>query len=63
MIIDNELKFERHMRNMCKKAAQKLELLNRISSFLDSVKKKYLNLMCISELIWMCLKLSINVDV
>ena len=40
MIIDNELKFETHMRNMCKKAAQKLGVLNRISSFLDPEKKK-----------------------
>ena len=28
------------MRNMCKKAAQKLGVLNRISSFLDPEKKK-----------------------
>ena len=59
MIIDNELKFETHMRNMCKKADQKLGLLDRISSFLDPEKF----LMCISALIWMCLKLSISMDV
>ena len=40
MIIDNDLKFETHMRNICKKVAQKLGLLNRISSFLDPEKKK-----------------------
>ena len=40
MMIDNDLKFERHMRNICKKAAQKLGVLNRISSFLDPEKKK-----------------------
>ena len=40
MTIDNELKFETHSRNMCKKSAQKLGVLNRISSFLDPEKKK-----------------------
>ena len=40
VIIGNELKFEIPMRNMCKKAAQKLGVLNRISSFLDPEKKK-----------------------
>ena len=40
MINDNNLKFETHMRIMCKKAAQKLRVLNRISSFLDPQKKK-----------------------
>ena len=33
-------KFETQMRNMCKKAAQKLGVLNRILSFLDPEKKK-----------------------
>ena len=42
MIIDNELKFGTHMRNMCKKATQKLGVLNRISSFLDLEKEKLL---------------------
>ena len=40
MIIDNELKFETHMRNMCKKAVQKLGVLNGMSPFLDPEKKK-----------------------
>ena len=40
MTIDNELKFETHLRNMCKKSVQKLGVLNRISSFLDLEKKK-----------------------
>ena len=40
MIIDNELKFETYMRNIFKKAAQKLGVLNGISSFLDSEIKK-----------------------
>ena len=31
VIIDNELKFDSHIRSMCKKAAQKLGVLNRIS--------------------------------
>ena len=40
MIIHNELKFETHMRNMCKKPAQKLGVLKGISSFLDPEIKK-----------------------
>ena len=40
MIVDNELKFEIHIRNMCIKATQKLGALNRISSFLDPKMKK-----------------------
>ena len=36
VIIDNELKFDPHIR----KAPQKLGVLNRISSLLDPVKKK-----------------------
>ena len=40
VIIDNELKFDPHIRSMCKKAAQKLGVLNRISSSLDPEKKK-----------------------
>ena len=38
-IIDHELKFDPHIRNMCTKAAQKLGALNRISSLLDPEKK------------------------
>ena len=40
VIIDNELEIDRHIRSMCKKAAQKLGLLNRISSLLDPEVKK-----------------------
>ena len=40
VIIDNELKFDPHIRSMCKKAAQKLRVLNRISSLLDPEKKR-----------------------
>ena len=40
VIIDNKLKFDPHIRNMCKKAAQKLGVLNRISSLLDPEKEK-----------------------
>ena len=40
VIIDNELNFDPHIRNMCKKAAQKLGVLNRVSSLLDPEKKK-----------------------
>ena len=40
MKIDNELKFETNTRSMCIKAAQKLGVLNRMSSLLDPEKKK-----------------------
>ena len=40
VIIDNQLKFDSHIRSMCKKAAQKLGLLRRISSLLDPEKKR-----------------------
>ena len=40
VVIDNELKFDPHIRSMCKKAGQKLGVLNRISSLLDPEKKK-----------------------
>ena len=40
VIIDNELKFDPHISSMCKKAAQKLGVLNRISSLLDPEKEK-----------------------
>ena len=38
--VDNELKFDPHIRSMCQKAAQKLGVLNRIPSLLDPEKKK-----------------------
>ena len=43
VIIDNELKFDPHIRSrsICKKAAQKLGVLRRISSLLDTEKKKF----------------------
>ena len=41
VIIDKELKFDPHIRGVCKKAAQKLGVLNRISSLLlDPDKNK-----------------------
>ena len=40
VIIDNELKFDLHIRSISDKAAQKLGVLNRISSLLDPEKKK-----------------------
>ena len=40
VIIDNLLKFDPHIRNMSKKAAQKLGVLNRISLLLDPEKNK-----------------------
>ena len=40
VIIDNELKFNPRIRSMCKKAAQKLKVLNRISSLLGPEKNR-----------------------
>ena len=40
LTIDNELKFDPHIKSMGKKAARKLEVLNRISSLLGPEKKK-----------------------
>ena len=50
---------------MRKKAAQKLGVLNRISFFLDPEKKKRVFDVHSYEfaLTWICLKLSINMDV
>ena len=39
-IIDNDLKFDPHIRSMREKEAQKLAVLNRISSLLDPEKKR-----------------------
>ena len=40
VIIDNEPKFDPHIRSMCKKAGQKLAVLNWISLLLDPEKKR-----------------------
>ena len=40
LILDNDLKFGPHSRSMCKKAGQKLGVLNRISSLLYPENKK-----------------------
>ena len=40
LTIDNKLSFENHIRKICKKGAQKLGALNRISSYLGAEKKR-----------------------
>ena len=40
IIIVHELNFDPHIRSICKKTAQKLRVLNRISLLLDPEKKK-----------------------
>ena len=40
VIIDNELKFDPHIRSMCKETGQKLRLLKTIFLLLDPEKKK-----------------------
>ena len=58
-IIDNELMYDPHFRSMCKKAAQKLGVLNRISSSLDPERKRLIfnaaikSQLSYSRLIWM----------
>ena len=42
VIIDNELKCDPHIRSMCKKAAQNVGVLDRISSLLDPEKETFL---------------------
>ena len=37
---DNKLKFDSHMKNICKKAWQKLGALLRITNYLNSSQKK-----------------------
>ena len=55
-ITDNELKFDPHTRNMCKKPAQKLGVLNRIFSLLDPEKKKLVfNVVIKSHFSWISL--------
>ena len=38
--IDNELKFDSHIKNICRKAGQKLDALLRITNYLNSSQKK-----------------------
>ena len=40
--IDRKLTFNKHIKNLCKKAGQKLSALLRISPYLDENKKKLL---------------------
>ena len=42
--IDNKLKFKSHVKNLCKKASQKIWALSRLTNYLnDSVKKLIYN--------------------
>ena len=38
--IDNKLKFEKHVNNICDKASQKLNALARVSSYMDLHKRR-----------------------
>ena len=67
VIIDRKLTFDRHIQEICKKAAQKLSALSRIASFLQPIHKKMIfNSMIKSQfaycpLIWMfCSRISNN---
>ena len=66
VILDDQLNFESHMSNLCKKTSQKLNVLPRISSFMDLPKlwvimKAYINSkFCYCSLVWMIYSRSIN---
>ena len=40
VLLDNNLKFEKHVNNLCTKASQKLSALCRVSSFMSSGQKR-----------------------
>ena len=65
--IDRKLTFNKHIKNLCKKAGQKLSALLRISPYLDENKKKLLYCSMIKSqfnycsLVWMfCSRKSYN---
>ena len=59
IVVDNRLTFEPHVKNLCKKAGQKLHALARIASYMDiSKKRSIMNAFILSQfsycpLIWM----------
>ena len=58
VIIDNELKFETHVKNKCKKSNQKLNLLSRIAPYMNIGKLKMMSAFLNSQfeycaLLWM----------
>ena len=40
VIIDNKLRFECHVKNLCKKASQKIWTLSRLINYLNDSEKK-----------------------
>ena len=40
VIIDNKLRFRSHVKNLCKKASQKIWALSRLINYLNDSKKK-----------------------
>ena len=68
IVVDNRLTFEPHLKNLCKKAGEKLHALARIANYMDiSKKRSIVNAFILSQfsycpLIWMfhitCIKLS-----
>ena len=59
VIIDNKLRFKSHVKNLCKKASQKIWALSRLMNYLnESEKKMIFNALMLSQfsycpLIWM----------
>ena len=59
IVVDNRLTFEPHVKNLCKKAGQKLHALARIANYMDiSKKRSIMNAFILSQfsycpLIWM----------
>ena len=40
ILLDNELRFDKHVDNLCNKASQKLSALSRVSSYMNTDKKR-----------------------
>ena len=38
--IDNKLKFKNHVKNLCKKASQKIWVLSRLTNYVNNSEKK-----------------------
>ena len=43
VIIDNKLRFETHVKDLCKKASQKIWALSRLINYLNDSKKKIIS--------------------
>ena len=66
VVIDDQLNFDKHINNVCRKAANKLSALARISKYMDSEKLKCLMKTFVMSqfqycpLVWMCHSRKLN---